>query len=180
MKKKIGNYVMALLAVVLCVNLSSCNKDDEGGYVWDVAPLGITIVVEDENGNNLLDPSVPGNIVSEDIRAIYKGEVYEKDALAQNPQSKAIPAIFRGLYTVEPIQNSYYCLRFGDFKGSGKYDNEEVTIEWYDGTKDTFRFSAWTNAVDQKDPIFYRNYWLNGKDCGNNDGVFKLIKSPKK
>lgn len=43
MKKKIGNYVMALLAVVLCVNLSGCNKDDEGGYVWDIAPLVIFI-----------------------------------------------------------------------------------------------------------------------------------------
>lgn len=171
MKMKKLCFLM-LSAVVAGILFTSCKKDV---LYWDVPPLILYICVTDENGNNLLDPEVEGNITNEEITAIYGGKTFFKDVPSEKPKLKYYLASFRGLYT-DWRKELGVCLCFGEFFGDVNYDNEEVTIVWSDGTKDVLTFSQ---KVDDNDTKRSNEFLLNGKK-NETCQVYKFIKTPKK
>ena len=112
--KSIGLF---LLCIFCCINFTSCDPANNGGddLIWDFAPIVLYISVQDAQGNDLLNPLTKGSIANQGIKAIYKGETYEKDA-PLNERTRAYMAYFTGLQTEVSKDGKYY-LTFGEFNG---------------------------------------------------------------
>ena len=119
--KSIGLF---LLCIFCCINFTSCDPANNGGddLIWDFAPIVLYISVQDAQGNDLLNPLTKGSIANQGIKAIYKGETYEKDA-PLNERTRAYMAYFTGLQTEVSKDGKYY-LTFGEFNGDHTFDNQ--------------------------------------------------------
>ena len=124
--KSIGLF---LLCIFCCINFTSCDPANNGGddLIWDFAPIVLYISVQDAQGNDLLNPLTKGSIANQGIKAIYKGETYEKDA-PLNERTRAYMAYFTGLQTEVSKDGKYY-LTFGEFNGDHTFDNEKQEID---------------------------------------------------
>ena len=70
-------FIVSLLALSLGC-LTSCNDSEKpsADYEWDFNVSDIVLHVTSQEGTNLLDAGVAGNILENDIRIEYAGEVY--------------------------------------------------------------------------------------------------------
>ena len=166
-----------LIGFVLCQALfSSCSENEENpdDIIWDFAPINFTLSVQDEQGNDLLNPQTEGNILNQDIKAIYQEKTYRMDELAM-PVTKAYMAILYGLRHVE-AEDGRWLLRFGELQGERTYDNETITLDWGDGTSDVITFSSRLTWNSPEDPEFDRHFYLNG--VKQESSSFVLTKAP--
>ena len=160
--KSIGLF---LLCIFCCINFTSCDPANNGGddLIWDFAPIVLYISVQDAQGNDLLNPLTKGSIANQGIKAIYKGETYEKDA-PLNERTRAYMAYFTGLQTGVSKDGKYY-LTFGEFNGDHTFDNEKVEIDWNDGKEPSvITFSSKLTWKSKKEPVFDRKFCLNGQE----------------
>lgn len=149
------------------LSFTSCSEDPDGpepGMIWDIAPFVINITVSDKDGNDLLNPETSLSIANNGIKAIFGGETFEMDSMpVADGQSRAILAVFRGLYSYQGSDGRYR-LSFGEFAGDRNYEPQELVIDWNDGTpNDTIVFSHsfwWENHEPNQKTIVY----LNGKE----------------
>lgn len=149
------------------LSFTSCSEDPDGpepGMIWDIAPFVINITVSDKDGNDLLNPETSFSIANNGIKAIFGGETFEMDSMpVADGQSRAILAVFRGLYSYQGSDGRYR-LSFGEFAGDRNYDPQELVIDWNDGTpNDTIVFSHsfwWKNHEPEQKTVVY----LNGKE----------------
>lgn len=149
------------------LSFTSCSEDPDGpepGMIWDIAPFVINITVSDKDGNDLLNPETSFSIANNGIKAIFGGETFEMDSMpVADGQSRAILAVFRGLYSYQGSDGRYR-LSFGEFAGDRNYDPQELVIDWNDGTSnDTIVFSHsfwWENHEPEQKTVVY----LNGKE----------------
>lgn len=163
MKKFLG--VLFLASGLL--SFTSCSEDPDGpepGMIWDIAPFVINITVSDKDGNDLLNPETSLSIANNGIKAIFGGETFEMDSMpVADGQSRAILAVFRGLYSYQGSDGRYR-LSFGEFAGDRNYAPQELVIDWNDGTpNDTIVFSHsfwWENHEPEQKTVVY----LNGKE----------------
>ena len=166
MKKKI------LLLTTLLLSLgtfTACNNDDgsdgpEPGVIWDIIPFCINFQVQDGQQNDLLNPDTPGSLAHQGIKALYGGHTFEKDSLPTNASTRDILPRFYGLQSVRSSNGKYY-LSFGEFASTNSYTDEQLVIDWNDGTPhDTLTFSnrfGWKNHK----PDIHRSVSLNGTPC---------------
>lgn len=173
---KTGNLLRMLLFLCI-VSLVACGdkNDDEEMPIWDFTPIVLHFSVQDAQGNDLLNPETKGSIADQGIKAIYNDEIYEKDSVVS--QTKAYLAQFAGLQTSKSKDGKYY-LTFGEFNGNDTFDNEQVEIDWNDGTKDVVSFSSKLIWESKKEPVIKRKFSLNGKDIDSKFGHFVIIKEP--
>lgn len=130
-----------LLLVFISLGLFISCDNDEVIYKTPV-PIELKIEVTDAQGNDLMNPLVEGNIRSHAIKAVYKGEVYSFN----QTEVTLFPLEEIGLYTkITGIPNvaygKKYLLTFGPFDIHEDFMNEEVIIEWGDGSSDVINFS---------------------------------------
>lgn len=133
-----------LIFTILCLlTVISCEKEYEIPE-YDTWPVSADIFVVDKDGNNLIDPEFPGNILDENITMIHEGEVYERldycEPFAGDPdipdvETKALPpAKFRGLQTVHHVMNhgynSKHYLVIGYYEPDENFDWKEFVIDW--------------------------------------------------
>lgn len=173
--KSIGLF---LLCIFCCINFTSCDPANNEGddIIWDFAPIVLYISVQDAQGNDLLNPLTKGSIANQGIKAIYKGETYEKDAPLKE-RTRAYMAYFSGLQTEINRDGKYY-LTFGEFNGDHTFDNEKVEIDWNDGKeKSVITFSSKLTWKSKKEPVFNRKFCLNGEEISLKEG-FIITKSP--
>ncbi len=170
------NYLLgAFLFFLSTICFTACDdnfQEDDDLMIWDFTPIILFMTVQDAEGNDLLNPETNGTIADQAIKAIYKGETYEKDAKVV---TKAYLAYFTGLQTQKNNKGVYY-LTFGEFNGDDTFKNEEVTIEWHDGTTDVIRFSSKLSWKSRKEPVFDREFLLNG--VKQEYSLFELVKKP--
>lgn len=148
---------------LLCAAMGFTGCDDGDGpdpdTIWDIYPFAINIYVTDKQGNDLLNPETENSIADNGIKAIFRGNTYEKDSTVAG-NSRAILAFFYGLASFE--YNDTYGLSFGDFNGETNFERETLVLDWNDGSKrDTITFSRrfwWKNHKPQSENTF----WLNG------------------
>lgn len=158
------------------LSFTSCSEDPDGpepGMIWDIAPFVINITVSDKDGNDLLNPETSFSIANNGIKAIFGGETFEMDSMpVADGQSRAILAVFRGLYSYQGSDGRYR-LSFGEFAGDRNYDPQELVIDWNDGTpNDTIVFSHsfwWENHEPKQKTVVY----LNGKET---DAPIAIVK----
>lgn len=154
---------MRLKSLILTLSLFgviACHDNTDRDREWDIYPTIILISVEDPQGNDLLNPEVEGNIADRGIKAIYKGDAFEKDSVVNNA-SRVYLAVFRGLQT-DTLANGRYVLTLGEFAGNKDYRNEEIEIDWNDGSRNTIAFDSKFSWKDDK-PSVERVFYLDGK-----------------
>lgn len=164
-----------LFLSVCAVGLMACESthDDDEDMIWDFYPFVLHLTVQNTKGDDLLNPQTVGSIAERDIKALYRGATYEKDAVVD--KSRAYMPHFQGLQTGQSSDGRYY-LTFGEFGGDASFDNEQVTLDWGDGTTDVITFSNQLTWESKNKPIIVRQFFLNGQGTGNNYGNFKIIK----
>lgn len=161
------------LLLLFTAGFTACDDGDD--RIWDIYPIVLSISVQDAQGNDLLNPETPGSIAHQGIKAVYQGKTYEKDSIVK--YTKAYLAFFYGVYAWKNDQGNY-CLTVGEFDGAHTFDNEQVIIDWNDGTTDTFAFSNKLHWNWKKEPVCDRAFFLNGVKTDLHYGNFTIIKEP--
>ena len=153
------NFCSLCLAGLLAMTFVGCSDHDEiDDLIVDFAPIQINGMAESQDGKDLLNPTVEGNLLTQNIKAIYRGEEYTNGA---SSKSRVYVPKFYGLITVK-LQNGKYALSFGELDGGKDFKNEEIVIDWGDGKQDVITFSN-TVKWEGKNPDIARSFLLNGK-----------------
>ena len=61
--KTFRKLAMLAAAIFAAISVSGCSNDDDK-IIWDFGPVGIKLLVLNSQGENLLNESVAGNILS--------------------------------------------------------------------------------------------------------------------
>ena len=186
--KKIILIMVAALAIGACSNDEWEDEDltidvFDNDAIIDWYAIELCIHVNDVEGNDLLNPQYEGALDTLQIRVKCKDKEY--DGVTMNkwyepwgyaPETRAFmphdytPEIRKG--------KSQYYLYIGQYDGEKEYRNEEVRIEWGDGTQDLITFN---NHIKEKVRLnktiyyVYRSFYLNGVKQPRS-GNFNLIK----
>lgn len=172
-----------LLIFFCAMSFFACDNDDNGGndngmLFWDFAPIVLQISVQDAQGNDLLNPEMEGFIGNKGIKAIYRGKTFEKDSVVIPKKiavTRAYLPHFKGLQTWKNDKGRYF-LTFGEFAGDDNFNNEQVKIDWSDGTSDVFSFSNHLQWKSNKEPEITRSFFLNGEKKFDKWGIFNIVK----
>ncbi len=129
------NMKRLIFAALLCAVLAGCSKEPEGNWYFN---RGIAFFVENERGNNLLDPDYGGNILQDGISVTYKGERYDLSGVTRAEANGYEPPQFGGLSLRKSWSaNVPEAMLFGDFGivsdsslGVREYRAEKLTINW--------------------------------------------------
>lgn len=170
---KTGILLGTVLLFFFTAGFTACDNGDM--RIWDIYPIVLSISVQDAQGNDLLNPETPGSIAHRDIKALYQGKTYEKDSVVY--PTRAYLAQLKGL-CIWKGENGLYYLTFGEFDGARTFDNEQVVIDWNDGTEDVLAFSSKLYWNWKKEPVIDRVFFLNGVEIASPCGEFTVIKEP--
>ena len=154
------------ISIAILFMISACSGDDntaEEPPHPDPLPFNLLFIVQDADGNDLLDAKTPGNILSQPIKAIYNGKELPLDSMKDKwVPGSPVDITFSGL-TLHEGGDSYY-LEFGLFDSQKDYKNETFIIDWGDGSTTTVTFSRYydrTPTGEKKD--FHYEVLVNGK-----------------
>ena len=153
--------LLTLLAGVACLLLTMTNCSDN-----DVISAGdaFSILIVDENGNNLLDPAVEGNLIGKfSGQVIYAGgtlPLYWSGQVCEFIKPDPLPGLSDGV----PLNFGY----------SSKYGRYELVVDSWNGDKNwktsfTVRFPEYDIEfkVDGSHKIGDSAKWyVNGEPCG--------------
>ena len=162
MRKSI--FASAIIAMALSMGFTSCNKDKDEDvfYISDMTPLEVLMVVQNAEGQNLLDPNTPNNFVGDTIVAEWMGDKYVTDTL-RYMQTRYNPGYMHGLVYVRTKADSVPALYFGSVSGHDFYDDTPITIHWPDSSVDVVSITA-SYEQDEKGVAYdlVRVFKLNG------------------
>ncbi|MBR5235325.1 MAG: hypothetical protein IKV24_03900 [Bacteroidaceae bacterium] len=157
-------FASAIIAMALSMGFTSCNKDkDEDVFMAsDMTPLEVLMVVQNAEGQNLLDPNTPNNFVGDTIVAEWMGEKYVADTLKYMQTRENIGYMY-GLVYVKTKADSVPALYFGSVSGHESYDDTPITIHWPDSSVDVVSITA-SYEQDEKGVAYdlVRIFKLNG------------------
>ena len=162
--------MLSLAVVTALFALTSCEEDEP---ITDYVPVTFAVYVSDAMGNDLLDPSVENNLTGQGITLTYKCVEYQIDKTDVRDHemyyaTRAYVTRFTGGY-IERMVGDKFRLVIGEWMGDSRWDDEAVTINWPDGTKDKLSFTlkkrGWTNAT----------FYLDGKK-NDKRNVFQFVK----
>ncbi len=160
--------LLSLAVVIASLALTSCEEGEK-----DYVPVTFAVYVSDAEGNDLLDPSVENNLTDRGITLAYKGVEYRIDKTDMRDHemyyaTRVYMTQFTGGY-IERMIGDKFRLVIGEWMGDCRWEDETVTINWPDGTKNELSFTlkkrGWTNAA----------FYLDGKKNGERN-VFRLVK----
>ena len=167
--KTLKKLFYLLTGCILTICISSCQEDGPAeGAIWDFSPINFHFTLTGENGEDLLNPATPGTYAGISISATYNEKTYVKDIFENNnvPYGRAYFANLFGIYTTQ-MKDGRYALVFGELDGADKYENETITLDWGDGTKDVITFSSRIKWKGH-DPKGIRTFKLNGEVVAEN------------
>lgn len=142
--------VLAGMAVLMSFAVSCMMVD------W--VPVVLYVQVQDEAGNDLLNPD-NGNEWLAGTTITHAGIVVDLDL---SPATKTYLAQYNG-FRVERF-NGGYALSFGEFSGENEYADSEFYISWPDGKTDVISYTRKLNHM----AVTVKEKWtLNGKACSN-------------
>lgn len=148
-------YFLLLLLPLL---LAACSDEPGGDVIYDYVPVNFTVKVVNASGQNLLDESVPGNILGEEISVTYKDKTYPMEVV--NSGRYYLPY----WYGVILLDGEY--LKIGEFDGAARHEECILHI----GARDIdIYYDAKINGLDVK-----RKFYFDGKRCDGPDFVLRL------
>ena len=159
-------FFSIFISIAILLMISACSGDDNTAEELPLnhpLPFNFLFIVQDADGNDLLDAKIPGNILSQPIKAIYNGKELPLDSMKDKwVPGSPVDITFSGL-TLHEGGDSYY-LEFGLFDSQKDYKNETFIIDWGDGSTTTVTFSRYydrTPTGEKKD--FHYEVLVNGK-----------------
>ena len=156
-----------LLAIFIVLAFTACDDSDDNAYIVDFYPIDVYIHVTDAKGANLLDPTVPNNILDNGIQMIYNNERYDLDKEFDplQPITRYYLPYFYGLSLIKNMKN-ILLLYIGEFDGAEDCVKRSFVIEWGDGTKSEIAYSnkAFENGIHTR---VERSFYLDGKEVEN-------------
>lgn len=126
--------------------------------IVDWTPVVLYVQVQDEAGNDLLDPD-NGNEWLAGTTITHAGIVVDLDL---SPETKTVAAFYQGFRVVQ--YKGGYALSFGEFSGENEYDDAEFYLSWPDGKSDVISYTRKLNRM----AVTAKEKWtLNGRECSN-------------
>lgn len=166
-------HFQILAMIVITLSCAACSSDNEESDItlYDFT-VDYYVHVVDEQGNNLIDPTNPENILDQNICVLYNGKEYP---LSNNtPQSRTYLNEFSGISVVTTPKPALF---IGTWDGSSS-KIEEFTLDWGDGSPaETFKFRSETKEKQGK---LYQHLttWLNGKEFQDTKNL-TIVKSSR-
>lgn len=156
-------YTLLLFLGAMLIN-TSCSSDDDD-IIWDFYPISLNVEVVDEDGNDLLDPANPANILSQPITLTHDGEttpieLYKDDVAV--PKSRAIFVKWYGAYIIgaPDLFDGHYHIYIGDWDAFTKGDSVKLSI---DGKEYELSFTNSYKPKKHGDYDFNRKYYIDGQ-----------------
>lgn len=190
---KMKNLSYAVLCCLAAIAFSSCSNKFNDDVIWDFSPLTLEFyVIDNATGANLLDSSIDGNILSENITIEYNGNVYNvlnindpapwpsevKDGLQTRyyaPLNLGLRYISKSYIPKEDAdgykQIDFLHLEFGEFDSTDDLHNQEMVIKWSDGSSNKIVFDCyitWKNGT----PKLHHDVWKDGEKIEGNKIYF--------
>ncbi len=160
-----GLAVWSLLGLLAGGCDDSADRED---VIWDFVNPSVVFCVRDAaTGADLLDPDAPGTLLGPSAAVVYRGVRYEvvKSGLpfASQLQTRYNPPHELGLrlYKV-PSDPEHYRLAFGEFSPAAGLRDQELTVEWGDGSASTVRFDLYV-TWHRNEPTVHCPIWLDGE-----------------
>lgn len=164
-------FIVSLLALSLGC-LTSCNDSEKpsADYEWDFNVSDIVLHVTSQEETNLLDAGVAGNILENDIRIEYAGEVYplaDETGRGGQPESDVpatrmlLPA-WNGL-SLGMTDDCGPCLKFGEFGPTKMYKNECFTLDLGTGRTWNISFDFWVDGINTDNPVVHSSLYVDGE-----------------
>ena len=157
-----------LLLGVFLLLLSSCDKKSDEDVMIDYSPINLNVLVENSDGESLLEPLTPGNILDSDMYIIFKGERF--NVLMGRPEEPFFPypgtraympdwygafiAPYFYTYPDSPVRSNRIFI--GEFAGDGPDENLSLYI------LDKQYEISFTNTYNRKKDKFIRHSYLEG------------------
>ena len=119
-------YFLTAVTMLMTVAACSDNNNDmpDDGMIWDIYPAGIILNLVDEEGNNMLDPTVNGNWVEEPMWIGTGDKVFDvewkRDDLSN--QTRAYLPHFYGTVWTGIWTDKLYSLYFGELDGASSHN----------------------------------------------------------
>ena len=154
--KTLSHLLLCAVALLTC----GCKKPIFERPIVDWAPVVFGIIVEDSDGNDLLNPS-SDNFLASRVEFDWCDKTFVYDYSTTPPITRAYLAKLTNpeLRT----QNGRYMLCFGEIAGDKTHD-EDLTISWPDGSVDIIHYHNRVNHYTLKAD---RTFALNGTECSN-------------
>ena len=142
-------------------------NEKEHAELWFKLLHGDTIP---DTATNLLDAGVAGNILENDIRIEYAGEVYplaDETGRGGQPESDVpatrmlLPA-WNGL-SLGMTDDCGPCLKFGEFGPTKMYKNECFTLDLGTGRTWNISFNFWVDGINTDNPVVHSSLYVDGE-----------------
>jgi hypothetical protein len=178
--------VVALCSFVACDSNHNeiediINDDDKNDIlsdlVWDMCPIDFMVMVEDAQGNDLLDSVRTDNILDK-ITVSYLGEDYSVQKDYPYAHTRVYVPRFRGLvfgkkmWGTNKSDNDRYMLDFGEFDGGENVNLREIKLDMGDGNILTLAYKNSFKWNSNSEPDVDRTFYLNGEAVNNPDYVY--------
>ena len=175
--KRIFNILTAAVLVMSC---SVENSD----MVYDIAPIVSYIYLEDSDGHNMLDPDAREESFDiSQISAEFRGQTYAVDMSRFNEtgawiSTKAYMPQFSGLM-LQVDRYGKWMISFGELDGTENIANENLVINWGDGSSNTITIFNNFRWKWDGSPVITRRFYVDGKKQDTDIAVFKFVKNKK-
>lgn len=146
--------IAAIIAIVLCVALNGCNKEDdmskldEGGKIL----YSLELKIVDKNGAEIIAQDGGIDKIKDLVSIEYKGKEYSPQELSSNPY---VNPKMNPVFSIMPYGQSPRYLCFGLFSLQSIKGNVWFTIKWKDGSKDVVEITESSGKVE-----FYMNGFI--------------------
>ena len=149
--------IYLLMALCFSFAITSCgDKNEDEDIIVDYAPVEFYISVENKSGVDLLNSENEGALDVDAIKLGYKGVTYSFDSEVAATVTRAYLPKFKGM-ELQKIDGKYR-IYVGEFEGCPGYSsNDSFTMEWGDGSWDTFTY---TNTKVGQHGVEH-NFYLN-------------------
>ena len=149
--------IYLLMALCFSFAITSCgDKNEDEDIIVDYAPVEFYISVENKYGVDLLNSENEGALDVDAITLGYKGVTYSFDSEVAATVTRAYLPKFKGM-ELQKIDGKYR-IYVGEFEGCPGYSsNDSFTMEWGDGSWDTFTY---TNTKVGQHGVEH-NFYLN-------------------
>jgi len=176
-----------LSALILPAGCSEWTDSDIDYPIVDWYPVNVIILLQDKDGNDLLDPDRSGNYF-EGATLSFQGVTYEARQLENGEYWSATPtkAFFARIKGFRLVHDSIrlngtdtqrWFLVFGQIDGADDME-EDLVVTWPNGETDTIHYHCSNHKIEkQRDGEWIidcqRSWKLNGKTAQN---PFHLVK----
>lgn len=148
----------------------------------DLAPIMMYVYVQNDKGVDLLNPNTESSIDVSAISLQYKDKNYSV-IKGYSTTTRAYMASFNGVTLKVDSQGKYF-LSIGEWNADDDAEYTEISLDWGDGTKDTFGFTndVTFNATYRNDAehnygyTFKRKTYYNGDEVNAVDGISPIFK----